>query len=211
MKHHKVEQNTDEWFQLRAGKITMSKLNVVMAKYPNAFGDPAKKYAIDLAVEQITGKPVKSSYSNSAMEQGHILEPVAIAKYEQTTFSEVKPGGFFCDDKIGASPDGLVGEGLLEVKSSITTHAHYERVRKQAVDSAYRWQIAGTLLYTGKPWVDFCSYCEDFPMDKQLFIIRIYASQLREEFKLIKARIAKFLELVAESKEIIEKGEYFNA
>lgn len=208
MKHHKVEQNTDEWCQLRAGKITMSKLNVVMAKYPNAFGDPAKKYAIDLAVEQITEKPVKSSYSNAAMEHGHVLEPVAIAKYEQTTFSEVKPGGFFCDDKIGYSPDGLVNDGLLEVKSSITTHAHFERVRKRAIDSVYRWQVIGGLWCTDKPWIDFVSYCEDFPKDKQLFIYRAYATDFAEEFKMIDQRVSQFLELIETTKRTILGARY---
>ena len=40
-----IEQNSDDWFALRAGKITASKLGVVMANQGKAFGEPAKKYA----------------------------------------------------------------------------------------------------------------------------------------------------------------------
>lgn len=206
---HDVEQNTDEWHNFRAGRLTMSKLACVMANYGKAFGEPAKKYAIDLAVEQITGKPIVSPYSNDAMNEGHVREPIAIARYEQETFSKVDPGGFFCDDKIGYSPDGLTLEGLIEVKNSITTSAHYERIRKQAVDSVYRWQVIGGLKYTKKPWLDFVSYCQDFPEEQQIFIIRVHYDDFLEEFKMIDERVVQFFKLVSDTKETILNSEYF--
>jgi hypothetical protein len=208
-KHYEIEQNTDDWLNMRAGKLTMSKLNVVMANFGKAFGEPAKKYAIDIAVEQITRKPVLSSYSNDSMNEGHIREPIAIARYEAETFTKVEPGGFFCDDKIGYSPDGRPGEGLLEVKNSITTAAHFERIKKQQVDSAYRWQVIGGLKYTGKPWLDFVSFCQDFPDDRQLFILRVYADQYEKEFQMIDERVEEFFKLVAETKATILNAKYF--
>jgi hypothetical protein len=208
MKHHDIEQNTDEWYQLRSGKLTMSKLGVVMAKYPNAFGEPAKKYAVNIAIEQITGKPIPSSYSNDAMQEGHVREPVAKAMYETETFQTVKNGGFFCNDLIGASPDGLPGEGTVEFKASITSFAHYERIRKQSIDSAYRWQCIGTLKYTEKPWLDFVSYCEDFPEGKQLFIHRVTPDMFQTEFEQIEERVAQFFALVEKSKETIINAKY---
>ena len=36
-----IDQNTDEWFALRGGRLTSSKLGVVMANYSKAFGEPA--------------------------------------------------------------------------------------------------------------------------------------------------------------------------
>jgi hypothetical protein len=209
MKHYEVEQNTDEWFKMRAGKLTMSELHKVMAHFGKEFGEPAKKYAVDIAVEQITGKPVSSSYSNGSMAEGHVREPIAIARYEAETFTEVMPGGFFCDERIGYSPDGLVGEGLLEVKNSITTAAHYERIKKQAVDSQYKWQVIGGLKYTGKPWLDFVSYCLDFPEDQQLLIIRVEADQYEKEFDMIDERVEEFFQLVAETKATILNSKYF--
>ena len=186
----------------------MSNLGKVMANFGKAFGDPAKKYAVNIAIEQITGKPIPSNYTNDAMNEGHIREPIAKAMYESQTFQTVKNGGFFCNDKIGASPDGLPGDGLVEIKSSITPHAHYERIRKQAVDSAYRWQVIGTLKYTGLKWLDFVSYCADFPEGKQLFIHRVTPDMFVEEFKQINERVFQFLDLVKKSKEIILNVRY---
>jgi len=74
---HDVDQNTDEWFAMRAGLLTSSKLGTVMANYGKAFGDPAKKYAVNIAIEQITGQPIPSTFSNDHMERGHEQEPVA--------------------------------------------------------------------------------------------------------------------------------------
>ena len=62
---HDVEQNTDEWFALRAGMLTGSGFGKIMANYGKAFGDPAKKYAANIAIEQITGTPISSDYSNA--------------------------------------------------------------------------------------------------------------------------------------------------
>ena len=42
MKFHDVEQNTDEWLNLRIAKITGSSISKIMANYGKAFGDPAK-------------------------------------------------------------------------------------------------------------------------------------------------------------------------
>ena len=38
---------------MRAGRLTSSKLGTVMANLGKAFGEPAKKYAVDIAIEQI--------------------------------------------------------------------------------------------------------------------------------------------------------------
>ena len=66
-----VNQNTDEWFQMRCGKLTSSKLGTIMANYGKAFGEPAKKYAVNIAIEQITGNPIASTFSNDHMQRGH--------------------------------------------------------------------------------------------------------------------------------------------
>ena len=70
---HDVEQNSEEWFELRAGRLTSSNMGKVMANYGKAFGNPAKQLASKIAVELITGKPMDSnSFSNAHMERGQI-------------------------------------------------------------------------------------------------------------------------------------------
>ena len=80
------EQNTDEWFELRLGKVTGSSIAKIMANYGKAFGNPAKDLAVDLAVEQLTGKRKENNYSNSHMARGHEEEPIARALYEDKFF-----------------------------------------------------------------------------------------------------------------------------
>lgn len=203
-----VEQNTDEWFALRAGKLTSSKLGVIMANYGKSFGEPAKKYAVNIAIEQITGTPLSSDYTNAHMERGHEQEPLARMLYEEEMFCEVSNGGFFESPFVGCSPDGLVyDEGVIEIKSVVPS-VHYANVKRQNVDPAYRWQCIGNLKFTDRAWLDFVSYCADFPPGKKLFTFRLNRQDLKEEFKMIDARIRDFELLVKSTKRMIIDSEY---
>lgn len=207
---HDIEQNSDPWLQMRAGRLTSSKLGVVMANYGKSFGEPAKKYAITIAIEQITGKPIPSTYTNDHMERGHEQEPIARMLYEEETYSDVTNGGFFSSKFVGCSPDGLVSDsGVIEIKSVIS-NIHYASLKRKNVDPAYKWQCIGNVKFTGREWIDFVSYCSDFPEDKKLFIYRLWAENLTEEFKMIDDRISQFKELVSESKELIINSDYIN-
>lgn len=200
------DQNSDEWFDLRAGKLTSSNLPKIMANYGKAFGEPAKKYAVNIAIEQITGQPLQSTYSNHHMERGHEQEPLARRIYEDETFCDVDNGGFFDCGFVGCSPDGLVGDnGLIEIKSVIAP-VHFASIKRQAVDPAYYWQCVGNLMLTERKWIDFISYCADFPIDNQIFTHRLYASDLDLDFAKVKSRISEFEKLVINTKNIITKG-----
>ena len=205
-----INQNTDEWFQLRCGKLTSSKLGTIMANYGKAFGEPAKKYAVNIAIEQITGNPIASTFTNDHMQRGHDQEPVARMLYEDETFSEVTNGGFWESDFIGCSPDGMVDDnGAIEIKSVITS-VHYANVKRGNVDPAYRWQCIGNLKFTGSDWLDFISYCEDFPEGMRLFTYRLNKDDFSEEFKMLDDRIELFKTLVDETRDNILASTYFN-
>lgn len=205
---HDVEQNTDEWFDMRGGLLTSSKLGVIMAGFGKAFGEPAKKYAVNIAVEQITGKAIASGYQNEHMQRGHDQEPLARELYEATTFQEVTNGGFFASDFIGCSPDGLVGEpGAIEIKSVIPT-THFANIKRGGLDPAYKWQCYGNLLFTGRDWLDFISYCQDFPEGKQLFTHRIRKEDCQKEFEQIEQRVLEFEVLVNQTKQTILESNY---
>lgn len=198
-----VTQNTDEWHGLRAGKLTSSKLGTVMANYGKSFGETAKKYAVNIAIEQIKGVPMESGYQNEHMQRGHEQEPIARMLYEDITYCDVSNGGFFDAGFIGCSPDGLVGgDGVIEIKCVIPS-VQFSNVKRGKVDPAYFWQCVGNLKFTGRDWLDFVSYCSEFPEEKQLFTHRIYAKNLTEEFNKIDLRAAEFEKLVHESKNII--------
>ncbi|TDI70251.1 MAG: YqaJ-like viral recombinase [Bacteroidetes bacterium] len=207
---HDVEQNTDEWYQLRGGKLTSSNLGKIMANYGKAFGEPAKKYAVDIAIEQITGQAIASNYTNEHMQRGHEQEPIARMLYEQETFCDVSNGGFFGSDFVGCSPDGLVSEdGVVEIKCVIGS-VMFSNIKRMNVDPAYKWQCIGNVKFTGRKWIDFVSYCADFPEANRLFIYRLNAGDLEDEFKMIDSRIAEFKLLVCETKSKILDTNYIN-
>lgn len=195
---HDVEQNTDAWMALRIGKATASNFGTFMANEGKAFGDPAKKYALQLALERITGKKSDISFSNEHTERGHEQEPIARMMYEDENFVDVTNGGFFCCDEYGDSPDGLVGsDGVIEIKS-VTAAVHYATLRRGSFDPAYRWQLIGHIECTGRDWVDFTSYCCDFPEGKQLITHRLHRSECLDEIERLQARRRAFLDLVNE-------------
>ena len=106
---HDVEQNTEVWQQLRTGKVTASNAGSFMANSDGAFGEPAKKYALQIALEIATGRKAEFSFSNDHTERGHEQEPIARMHYEDAEFVTVTNGGFFDCGDHGDSPDGLVG------------------------------------------------------------------------------------------------------
>jgi hypothetical protein len=201
--HHNVAQNTEEWFLLRAGKITGSDIGKIMANSGGAFGEPAKKLAINKAVERITGSPIKSEYQNKYMERGHELEPMAIMEYENTYFCDVKSGGFYDAEIMGCSPDGLLEDGIIEIKSVIPT-THFANIKRAGVDPAYKHQCNFNLMISEKEWLDFISYCPEFPENKRLFVFRIFKKNLQKEFSEIKERVKKFNSLIESNINIIK-------
>lgn len=195
---HDVEQNTDAWHALRLGKATASNFSCFMANDGKAFGEPAKKYALQLALERINGARKETGFTNEHMERGHEQEPIARMLYEEETFSDVMNGGFFDCGEYGDSPDGLVGaDGAIEIKSVVES-THYATMKRGSFDPAYKWQLVGHLECTGRNWVDFVSYCSEFPVEKQLIVYRIHRTEVLEEIARLAIRRAEFLKLVSE-------------
>ena len=202
--HNLIEQNTEAWFLMRSGKLTGSVASKVMANDGKAFGDPAKKLAVNIALEQITGKPISDGYTNDHMERGHEQEPIARQLYEREYFCKVADGGFYDNGFTGCSPDGLVStDGIIEIKCVIPS-VQYKRIKTKSFDSAYRWQLSFNLKESGRKWIDYISFCAEFPTDRMLFVQRIYTTDLVDDFKSIDLRVDDFFELVNQIKEDIE-------
>lgn len=203
---HDIEQNTEVWQALRTGKATASNFACFMANDGKAFGEPAKKYALQLALEQLTGRKAEFGFKNADTDRGHEQEPVARMLYEDERFVEVTNGGFYDCGEYGDSPDGLIGsDGIIEIKSVIAS-VHYDTLRRGSFDPAYRWQLVGHLDCSGRDWVDFVSYCSDFPESGQLIVYRQDRDDFKDELPRLAERRAQFLELVAQVKKSIEEG-----
>jgi len=202
-----VEQNTDEWFDLRKGVPTSSKLGIIMANYGKSFGEPAKKYAFRLAKEQVTGEiEQEESYNNKYMELGHVYEPVARSEYELKTFYNVSNGGFCKHENynFGGSPDGLVNEfkGGIEIKSVIDW-THRKTIKRNSFDPSYKWQLIGNMWLCDLEWIDFVSYGYNYTDNKKLFINMLNKDDFKNEFKMIETRLKDFLKLIEEEKKYL--------
>jgi hypothetical protein len=203
-----VQQNTEEWQCLRLGKATASNFACFMANDGKAFGEPAKRYALQLALETLTGRKADHSFSNEHTERGHEQEPVAKMLYEREHFCTVTNGGFFDCGDYGDSPDGLVGkDGVIEIKSVIAP-THYANLMRGTFDPSYRWQLVGHLDCTERKWVDFISYCSDFPEEQQLLVYRLEREQVEEDIKRLRARRDEFLGLVRATLQSIKEAEH---
>lgn len=198
-----IPQNTEEWLQLRSGKVTGSGIGKIMANYGKAFGEPAKKYAAKIAVEIITGNYIDDNDTNAHMERGHEQEPIARALYEDEYFCEVTNGGFYDGGIVGSSPDGIVrNERLLEIKSVIYS-VQLETIKRAGFDPKYKWQLPFNLKVSGLEWIDYASYCSSFPIDSQMYIKEYHIDSFTESIDKIRERLHEFFILVSKNIEII--------
>lgn len=186
----KIEQGSDAWKALRAGKVTASRVADVLSKIKSGEAAGRKNYRMDLVAERLTGKPA-DSFTNSAMQWGTEQEPFARIAYEthKGLFVEQVP---FVDhptiEWFGCSPDGLVGEdGLLEIKCPNTT-THLEYLQEGKPPSKYIPQMMAQMACTGRKWCDFVSFDPRLPEDLQLFVVRLnwddaYIQEMEAEVK----------------------------
>jgi putative phage-type endonuclease len=168
-----IEQGSELWFQMRLGKITASRITDVIAQVKSGEAAGRENYRIELVCERLTGKPTEG-FTNAHMERGTELEPFARAWYEVETGEFVKQVPFVDHPTIknaGASPDGIIGEGLIEIKCPMAkTHIKY--LLEDRVPAKYMPQMAWQMACTHSKWVDFVSYCPELPQDMQMFIKR---------------------------------------
>ena len=197
---HDIPQNDDAWLLKRSGHLTGSPIAKVMANDGKAFGEPAKRLAVEIAIEQLRGVALSSGYMNDDMQRGHDQEPIARQMYESEYFCDVTNGGFFDNGFTGCSPDGLVGsDGVIEIKCVIPS-VQYKRVKAKTYDSAYRWQLIFNLKETGREWIDYISYSQEFTENKKLLVYRMTAESQVTAFEQIDKRVAKFRKLVEQVK-----------
>lgn len=173
--HEDLIQGSAEWFTLRSGKVTASRVADVIAKTKTGVSASRAKYAGELIAERLTGMPAKR-FSNDAMAWGTEQEPFARKAYEFYRDTDVVEIGFVLHPTIGdcgASPDGLVdADGLLEIKCP-DTHTHIETLLCKAVPAKYVTQMMWQMACTGRQWCDFVSFDPRLPESMQFFCKRL--------------------------------------
>ena len=187
-----MEQRTEEWFAAKLGKVSASRVADVLAKIKSGESASRKNYKMELVVQRLTGKQGES-FTNAAMEWGTEQEPFARMAYEAHTGTFVKEEGFVDHPTIegfGCSPDGIVGEGLIEIKCPNTAN-HIETVLENKVPSKYIPQMQCQMACTGAKWCDFVSFDPRLPEDLQLFVVRVERDQ--EYIDAMEVEVKQFL------------------
>ena len=202
-----IEQGSAEWFAMRLGKITASRISDVISKGRSGESTGRADYKLDLALERHSEIKTES-ISTFHMQRGTELEPQARIEYELKTGTFVDQLDFVPHPKIemaGASPDGLVDDdGLIEIKCPMRkNHVRYLLAGKPP--AAYLPQMAWQLACTGRAYCDFVSYHPDMPENTRLFVVRYYRDE--EYIAEIEAAVIK---LDTEVAEIVKQLESYN-
>lgn len=171
-----IAQGTDEWFAVRLGKVTASKIADVTAK--GRSGAPSKTratYMGQLIAERLTGNHA-DSFTSTAMEWGTETEDEARAAYSFYRNVKIEEVGFVDHGKIemsGASPDGLVAlDGLVEFKCP-NTATHIDTMLGKSIAGNYFKQMQWQMACTDREWCDFVSYDPRMPEHLRLHVTRV--------------------------------------
>ena len=168
--HRNLEQGSDEWFALRAGKVTASEVDKIITAQKLNPSAQLDKHARKLAAEVVMGEPCETEFAgNRWTERGKQLEPEAIDWYvsQSGDFIDRTIGFIEFNDDIGFSPDGVVFDGdeivyIAEVKC-LTTPNHVEALdRIEAVAVNYALQVY-TQLLCGAQYCDLVFYHPKLP------------------------------------------------
>ena len=188
-----MDQRSDEWFAIRIGKVTASRVSDVLAKTKSGYSASRDNYMAQLVCERLTGQKAEG-FTNASMQWGTETEPLARAAYEAIKDVLVDEVGFVPHPSIqmaGASPDGLVGDdGLLEIKCP-NTATHIDTLLSETVPTKYYTQMQFQLACTGREWCDFVSFDNRLPAELQLFVKRVPRDDVF--IRLIEAEIVQFL------------------
>jgi putative phage-type endonuclease len=190
--YREIEQGSDSWLEIRRGKVTASRVADVMAKTKTGVSASRGNYLIELALQRVTGV-IEPSYTNDAMAYGTANEQTARTAFEVAHNVFVDQVAFVDHPTIkdfGCSPDGIVGDSLLEIKCPYQSAIHWSYF-KDGCPSKYYTQIQAQMSCTGAKSVWFVSYDGRMPARSQLYIEEV----LREEefIKKLEDEVKQFL------------------
>lgn len=170
-----LEQRTAEWFAIRCGKATASRIADITARTKTGYGASRANYKAQLVAERLTGVPA-DSFSNAAMQWGVDHESEAREAYCRHQLCAVEEIAFVEHPTIpmsGASPDGLIGDdGMVELKCP-NTATHIDTLLGDGFADKYVKQALWQMACTGRTYCDLASYDPRLPESMRLFVQRI--------------------------------------
>lgn len=158
------QQRTKDWYQLRIGRVTASRLDdwLAVSKAKGKEGQPLQKrkdYERELQYERQFNVAYQN-YVSDAMLDGIELEDFARKQYQLDTGNTTEPCGAWYNEHFVGSPDAIVypagmndPQGLLEIK--VVRDNTFSDILLNGVPVKWWRQIQGQLWASGKKWCDF--------------------------------------------------------
>lgn len=197
-----IEQRTAEWFKARAGRLTASRFDDVIARTARGeYTARRQKYLHEQVFERTAGQPMHDISSRS-LTWGQEVEPFQREAFELQTGLIVEPGGFVVHPAysfIGASPDGLIGtDAGLEMKSPHDEAVHVKTLL-DGMPPEHMAQVQGGMACTGRSHWYFTSYDPRQAPHLRLYVQRIerndaYIANLIAELQAFEAEVAAVVE-----------------
>lgn len=196
MKIYNFEQRTEDWYNIRKGKMTASNAETIIAN-----GKGLETYIYNLMAEYYSSAE-KENYINADMQRGIDLEPEARLEFEFYTDLDVQEVGFIeYNDFIGVSPDGLVGDdGLIEIKCP-NDSIYFKLLLSNNIKPEYIAQMQMQMYVTDRQYCYFVSYNPNF--EKSLYIKKINRDE--EMIEKLKKGLERGTQLIKEIKENFRK------
>lgn len=188
-----IEQRSEEWHQMRLGKVTASRISDVLARTKSGWGASRFNYEAELIAERLTGQRTEG-FVSEAMQNGIDNEEEgrrAYAFYHGGALHEVAFVDHPSVPMSGASPDRLVGDdGLIEIKCPMPKK-HIGTLLGASIDGGYVLQMQWQMACTARKWCDFVSYNAALPEHLRLHVQRIHRDDA--EIERIEAEVRTFL------------------
>ena len=202
--HTDIHQRTEEWYNIRLGRVGGSESSVLSVKGKSESGLGAAAFTLlyEKAFEIIQKEPVKENIVTFAMQRGMDLEPEAIHEYELTKMVKVNQVGYILNSDYkyaGYSPDGLVGEnGLIEVKCPGNSE-YMRQIITNDIPKPYLCQMQWGMFLSGRKWCDYVVYNPDYTKSP------LYVDRVQIDEKMIEILKANYLAFESELDAILER------
>lgn len=191
-------QRTPEWHAARLGNVTASAVKRIGRRKDGTWTADAIHYAHELVAERLTGRAT-DHFESADMRWGTQHEAAALSALGKHLGAVVWACGYTPHPRIqrfGASPDGLAGDSVVEVKCpKSSTHVAYHE--DLSIPDEYMDQAAAQLACIPSALEHvFASYDPRFPEKLQLLTVLTPRTVLAEKIAEVETRVADFLSYV---------------
>ena len=200
-----MKQQTKEWYDARAGKLTASRVGAALGINPWQKPDDL----IRAMVREAHG--VEPEFSgNVATRWGNDHEPLAVLDYMSETGNVVEEAGFYVHPEhewLGASPDGFVGDdALIEIKCPFSLRNGGEF--KSIVDQPHYYaQIQVQLAATGR---GTCFFYQWAPHGTRTEVVEFSESWWAENLPRLHEFYQRYLEELNNPAHLVERTKTIN-